>query len=440
MTLHEFQKQTKTKYISSDRVGTPSLENEYGSLNNLLKKILVEGYNPREALGLAFDPLNSLITIELPLNHGFYLNQVIAVSGLEHVELNKEFRIVETDLTTIKVFSENLGKYDSEISTTFVVKGAPLGFSTVYNNQEEGVSCFKVGRGSSGILKVVDALPPNQYEQTWAKFARVSFGTELDSAGYFKDNIKSPFHPDYPNSDLYGNNVQGATGIHGFAKWDYAISSNTYNFTEVNISKGVFPTDWRIVGDDKTFYLMIRSMGRANYSYNLLGYGDYATYNPLETTNQCLQARDGFYAANSADSSNFARSRQSFGVLESENSGFILSDIYGNIKRTVDYNRYRNGGAYFNTSDFHRPWKSSYVTGLHPLTGQLFTEKLYIVDRELYLRGHHRGISITYGKDRYLSQDPTSNGSFSLDVQEPITSSTFLEMPIFFTLQDWEDS
>lgn len=429
--INTYQTQVKTKHISSYRKGVPELKNEYGSLNNLLKIILTGGYNKQSVVSKSYDILTKFLTITLPINHGYYVDQVIQVGN--NIDFRKEYRIIKTTLDTITL-------YTTEDMSEFVVtvQGAPLGFRNVFEDKPSGVLCLETGNSQRKcILKSIDKIPPNGYLDTWAKYARVSIGIEIDSLGNFKDNIKAPFDFNYPNAELTGDGISGSAGIHGFAKWDYAIS-NTANMAETVTTRNTFPTDWHIIGDDRTFYLLIRSQGKNTNSFNVLGFGEYVTYNPLETTNYCLQARDGFLSANSNANTAYSRTRQTFGLLDSEFAGFILSDIYGNITKTVDNNRFRNIGAnlYGDTTDYsQRPWKLPYITALNPLTGQIFSEDFLIVDRDLQLRGHHRGFNIYYGKDRYYTEVPNAQGIFSLDVQDP--SSNLAEMPIILTLEDW---
>ena len=436
MTLNEHQIQTKTKICYSSHKNSPALKNEYGSLNNLLKIVLTEGYNEQSIHTATLDLTTNLLTLTLDFDHGFQLNQVVKISSLESSGLEGEFRVLSTTLTDINIYLP-VEKHNENFSN-LTIKVAPLGYTIPFEDPSAGVLCIQNTASTPHILKIIDSLPPNDYSPTWAKFGRVVIGLKLDINGEFINDEKAPYNPPYPQSEKTGNGIKGVSGVHGFAKWDYVMRSDSYEFSENKTTFGAYPTDWRIVGDSKTFYLMIRPLGKNNRSYNLLSFGEYISYNPKEFKNAYLVARDDFNSADSVVSANFARTRQCFGVLESAYSGFILSDIYGNIKNTADYNRFRNAGAYYSSTEFNRPWKNTDISSIHPITGELFLEKLYIMDRQNFLRGHHRGMTICYGVDRFTNEVPSSAGLFSLNVQEPNTTSTYLEMPIIFYLGDWE--
>ena len=436
MTLSAYQMQTNTKICYSNHKNSPELKNEYGSLNNLLKIVMTEGYNEQVVQSASLDPVSNIAKLILDLDHGFNKDVVVEITSTDAEGLTGEFRILSKDLAEVEIFIPETLR--SKTLTNLTIKIAPLGYSIAFEDLDKGVLCLANTSRIPFILKSIDSLPPNDYAPTWSKFSRVVIGQKLDILGEFVNEEKAPYHPDYPQSEKTGNGIKGSGGIHGFAKWDYVMRSDSYEFAENKTVFGVYPTDWKIIGDSKTFYLMIRPLGRNNRSYNVLSFGEYTSYNPEEFKNACLTARDDFSSAESIVSANFARTRQCFGVLESSYTGFILSDIYGNIKNTVDYNRFRNAGAYFSGTEFNRPWKSPDINSIHPITGEIFLEKLYIMDRQNFLRGFHRGMTICYGEDRFANENPTSAGIFSISVQEPNTTSTYLEMPIIFYMGDWD--
>lgn len=432
MEYPEYTKQVGTKYLNSDQIGSPTLKNEYGSLNNLLKVALTLGYNENIIENIAIE--GDYLKVGLPLNHGYTENQVIRLTGFTEASMNQQFRILDYTSTNITIHKPIEVSETPVPSETSKIRVAPLGYSIIYNNEEEGVICFKnKSTQSPAVLKLIDKIPPNEYDPSWAKFARVVIGESIDSKGDFINNRKAPFHYQYPDAEKTGNKVSGSSGVHGFAKWDYAIEPVS-SIAETYTGRGIYPTDWRIIGDDKTFYLMIRPQGRGKYGYNLLGYGNYESNNPKETSNICLQARDSFNPASSVQAG-FSRFWNYFGSLTSEGSGFLLTNIHNN-HQSSNYNRSQNISLYCDSTS---PWRSTMYNNPNPITGQIITERLGIKDCDNYFRGYHRGLKILYGSTSLPDQFINSDGSIILEVQEPYTYSTDYRAPMVFTLADWEE-
>lgn len=434
--IENYKQQTQTKLIASHFKGTPELNNEYGSLNNLLKKVLTEYYNPQEVLEVSrtLDTYN----IFLNINHGFLKDQVIELRHASFDTFNTQYRILNTTLNSIEIIALSENVLEPQPDKSLEVLGAPLGYSVVYENLEDGVLCIKnTSTNSPAILRSIDKLPPNSYENSWSKFARVTIGQNIDGQGMFIDNIKAPYHPDHPYAEEVGNGVSGAAGIHGFAKWRYSLGNN-YESTEHRPPAGTFPTKWRIVGDSNTFYLMIHTTGLTDlsYSYDLVGYGNYLTYNTEESSNVCLQATQGFYGSNTNPDYSATRPRNYFGALNYPYSGFILTDVFGSHK--TGYNYFKNIGEYLSTDNKNHPWKSFNIETVNFESGLWSAGNLIIKDHLNYIRGEHRGIKILYGKNNLPDMNITSQGILSLEVQEPRISSDFAKTTMLFTLENWE--
>ena len=437
--MTDLYKHKKTMYLTSGMRNSPKLLNEYGSLNSLLKILLTEGFNITQVVDATSDLLNNTVTLILNLNHGFRFNDVIELYGSSQEGLNGNYRIIDSKGTSITIkmypsFKESTITFPEELT----IKIAPLGYTIPYENEEEGVICFKnKSLKSPAILKSIDKLPPNGYADSWAKYSRVVIGQEIDSSGNFKSNFKAPYWPKYPDVEKTGDGVTGAPGIHGFAKWDYAIYTASYDTTEHNSAKGEYPTDWKIVGDDISFYLMIRAQGKAKYSYNLLGFGNYISENLNETTNVCLQARDGSFSSNSSTGNNYSRTKNDFGVLGASNGGFILANIQGDYSSKYGY--YSCQGLYLGSNNSARPWSATDINSYNISSGKITTSPIFIKDYENYLRGYHRGIKLFYGTGQLSEGSLSSNGDLILYVQTPLTSSSYETMPLLFSLKDWEN-
>lgn len=434
--MRDYLKETNTKYIESYYGGVPELLNQYGSLKSLLKSMLTEPYNVHTILSV--DRLEGFLNLNLTLGHGFYKNQVITLSGFTDAELNVDYRIAEVGVGFVSI------KFENELKTDFSgdvleLKGTPLGYDIIFEDVENGVICFKnKSTKSPAVLKLIDSLPPNDYDPSWSKFARVCIGQEINSEGNFVNEIKAPYHPDYINCELTGNNVKGAVGIHGFAKWTYSLRTGTDSQESIAPSPD-YQGRWTLIGDDKCFYLMINTVGVLsdnNYSFDVVGYGTYESFNPLETTNICLQAKDGFIAANSNSNNNPTRPRSFFGSLNYTDSGFLLTDYFNNYRS--GYNRCKTVGYYLSSGSTQHPWRTA---ELQPYDGNLNILKtdFLIKDNLNYLRGKNRGIYTLYGFVALNDSFVDDKGYLFKTVQDPIVMNAYTKAPILFSLLDWEE-
>ena len=436
----EYNTDTQVKIITSDLLKSPELQNNFGSLNNLLKQVLVEGFNEKTVNSIIVNSETNLAVLSLPLNHGFLKDTVVTISGATEQQFNGEFRVLDTSGITVTIFVEDTSISEASTSDNLKIKVSPLGYTIPYENEEEGVICFKnKSLKSPAILKSIDKLPPNGYSESWAKFSRVVIGQNIDSKGDFIDNLKSPYWKEFPDSEKTGNNIVGAGGIHGYAKWDYAIHNN-YDFMEsYGPVANQFPTDWRIIGDDKTFYLMIRAMGKERYSFNILGFGNFVPDNKKETFNICLQARHGAVAANQHFNYCYLRSGNNFGGLDWDYSGYLYANIYGNTLKQKRTGIFKNVGLFLSANSYNRPWFSSGINNITSV-GTLITSKLHIKDSDNYLRGYHRGLSIFYGQTSFPDFFKTDKGDLILNIQSPQNTNTTANdiQPLLFSLKNWE--
>lgn len=435
LDLDNINVDTQTKYIDSKQRGTPIIANEHGSLNNLLDIVLCKGFNESIINSITLDPETSIATVFLAQNHKYTYSQVVLISGANESCFNNEFRVLEARTSYIKIYIPGQNVTSATSSTGLKIKVAPLGYSLVFKSKLGSTYCFKnKSTKSPAILKVIDELPPNGYLTTWAKYARVSVGKAIDASGDFINNEKAPFLSDWPNVEKTGNTVKGSAGIHGYAKWDYAFSTATNNnyWREYNVVDERV-REWQLIGDGNTFYLMIAPEGDTLYK-SLTGFGNYISDNPLEDSNICLQARQGFQAASGYYSTSSYKSRDGnyFGRLSYDVGTFLYSNIYG--RTNINDYRYSTSGLLVNLS-FNEPWKSSSITNYNPVSGQILTSRLGIKDADNYVRGYHRGIKIFYGNPYLPAGSASPKGDLVLACSDPSGGGI---VPMLFTLKDWE--
>lgn len=430
--------QTKTKFINNNMQGTLPLTLERGTLVNILKQVLCDGFNEQTATSISFDNDSKIAIIKLPLNHGFVPNQVISITGSDSEIVNKEHRVFYTDSDSIRIKIPLLNS--TTVSGILKLKVAPLGFSTVFDNiSTTGIACFQNKSQSPAILKIIDALPPNGYDVNWARYARVVAGIAIDSEGNFINNEKIPRHSTFPDIELTGNGEKGGASITGVMKWDYALHRTTNYYGEETAAGnyGDYPTNWRIIGDDKTFYLMIKAMGRNYSQYNIMSFGSYDSLTNngdfILTGSQRDTRSDASYDGKSGVSwrSGFTNSGQSIG-------NFMYRNIYGAYNSWLNF---RLIGLYANEEMCQWPSRGG-CNPINPITGKIFTTPMYIKDDLNDMRGTLRGIEQFYGIGKLTDGMLLNNGS-SIVLNIKMYNGNWDSdeaNPYLFSLKDWGET
>lgn len=398
---------TSTKYLDSSQKGTPDLDNSYGSLAKVLTGCLVTGFNEMVVEGIT--PYNETLSrVELKIGHGLEEKQVIEFStGIQK-------RVLAVDNNSIIV--------DGAIALEegLSLKVAPLGYEIVFISEDEKTVCFKNNSDRNpGILKVMDEIPPNGYPTSWAKYARVVIGLEVDSNGNFVDNIKAPVYSNNPDPELGspGSSGSGNT-IYGAAKWFYASKNDAYHRESIS-PEGSFPRPWKIIGDSETFYLMI---------YNNLRWVPYI-FGSIEGNGLILVATNGYRSASYYTSTynNYGRNYNSWGNINYSSLGTYFlknSNYYSNC--------YGTGLSFYPASE--NPWTSSDIKVLNPISGKAFTSRYGIYNKEDRLfEGFHRGLEIFYSKDYGHESDYPDKKIIT--VSDGKNSSA--DMPLLFDLKNW---
>lgn len=434
---------TKVKYINNNFNGSLDLENSWGSLVKILKQVLCEGFNETTLQSIERDSVNNILTIKFTTLHSYDLNSVLKVEGVS-VMIDGEYRVLDFGPDFVKVASDPSKVYVEPFVITGDSKAitAPLGYEILYDEiLTTGRLVIKNKSGvSPAILKIIDKEPGRGYLPTWAKFARVVFGQNIESIDEFVNNEKAPLQTKYPYSELTGDGKEGSAGVHGFAKWHYAVSKS-HAPSETGIpSDSDFPVPWRIIGDDKTFYLFIKNQDSYSW-YSIMSFGNYASNLKEDSQNIILHAAFHTHAANTSNGSYTYSSMYNYFT---ENNTFKGCCLFKNTSRGLEneFFGYHFGLDPGDSPSTYRnyPSGSKEMAPVSGNTGNKLTSPIFIKDKYFEFRGQLRGISQLYGQDYKGLEGYLLEGSkIVLAAQRAYNSSnTEPNVPYLFSLKDWD--
>lgn len=414
--------QIKTKFIKSSYANSPQINGMFGSLVKVLKAVLVDGFNELSVTKGAYDNSKKQIELFFTRGHGFGVTSVVSISGSSDPKLNKEFRVIESNLDSIILHSEESINL-SDISNV-KVKFAPLGYELVYDDiTNTGTACFKSKDGD--ILKVIDT-PLSGYNTSWTRYARVVAGNNIDRGGDFIDNQKFPKHYTYPDLEKTGNGPAGSGQV-GYLSWEYArpVQNNTSYYRYVD-QPGNFISNWQIIGDDRTFYLFIDNMGPTIDSRSIYTFGAIER----DTIGSCIlvgsdisgvtsnQYNTGYYGTSG---------RNSFTNMQHNIGCFINKSSEGNNIDQLNFNLYHV------TLDSSNVTNQGLNRGNNPNN---FYTPITVVDAYKNVRGNLRGIYQLYNNSLNNNMFLDNYKKVVIRVRYYGTEEPY-QVPYLFSLEDW---
>ena len=415
--------QVKTKYIKNTYGNARQIDGTFGSLVKVLKSVLVDGFNEKSVTKGMYDSSKQQIELFFNRGHGFVTASVVTISGSSDTKLNKEFRVIESRVDSITLHSSE--PVDLSDTSNIKVKFSPLGYELVYDGiTNTGTACFKSKDGY--ILKVLDA-PLSGYNTTWAKYARVVAGENIDAGGDFVDNQKFPKSLTHPNLEKIGNGPAGS-GVVGYLSWEYAkyINDESSSNSAYTQATGNFISNWQIIGDDRTFYLFIDSMGPNVNSRNIYTFGTIAE----DASNACILNGSDISGinSNSNNNSSFGTSgRNSFTNMQYNIGCFINSTKEGVKANNLNFNLYH---IILDESNI-----TNQALNKNPTHNNFYTP-IVVVDAQREVRGVLRGIYQLYN-------NTLLNGMFLENYKKIVIKVRYYgtdyphQIPYLFSLEDW---
>ena len=278
---------TKVRYFDNTSLGISPLMSEWGSINKVLDDCLVNGSSTQNIISIhtTVDDENQgsywISTVVLSSKHNFVKDvSVIEISGCLEQKYNTKHRVqsIEDDRITIAFDKESCPEkpLDTLITEIATIKLASLGYKKAFVGVDKSV--YKSDNSDNkGLFLRVDSSCPEGYDPTWAKFARVSMYNEMTHVDDYvikEGKYKTPYYPEDPNrcEEPLGS---GESGIYGESKWYFSTNNlgatqDSYGCTEPG------PFEFKIIGDDKTFYFIVSLIGAGQY-WQKVGYcfGEY---------------------------------------------------------------------------------------------------------------------------------------------------------------------
>lgn len=336
--LWNYKMSDQVKWFSSENKNAPSLDNTWGSLLNVIKFCLIEGYGSQTVSSISVSDGVGVATF--PTSHGLQIFQYIKIENATNNSLNQEFKILGLTTNTIEFL---IDLPDQMIYEPMICSLAPLGWSMPFNDEGRAVFQAKNTEKNPYFLRVDDTCDP-LHTPTRAKFAKVGIletCTSIDDIG----GPQAPFDPLLPTKNWIGTgSAVGNTGAYvGWAKWVYATSdtASSSSFPLSNIAiDGV--RDWILVGDDANFYIFPTTLPNdRNTTY--VGYSVCLGFGIFDDTDcPFLSARFDYNPINNADTSgaNYAFSGQNNGypiLLKNKDGSYITGARVNDNELRLNY-------------------------------------------------------------------------------------------------------
>lgn len=315
-----------TKFYFNTMKGAPILASEWGSLLDVIRTIAVTGFN--ELVVQAYQQEGLYLTLTFAEDHGYLKDQIIALSGSEQEEINSEFEVFATTLSTIKIKIPS----DTPVTGSLTCKTAGMGWTEVFTGEHKAVFRAKNTLNNPFYLRVDDSCPIG-YDPTWAKFARVTSSDGILSIDDFGDYTKAPFDISRASDvNELGDKVAGSKGIFGWAKWYHGVNLSSYIVE--NVTSGQSSNlNYEILGDNSSLYLLNQISSETD-DRSLYCFTPFIKMNSKDKFNCLLSASEGYRAAEDSGQHYTSHGRNNSWSSNDYEGKYCLAN-YNGISQTV---------------------------------------------------------------------------------------------------------
>lgn len=256
------------KFFSSTDAGAPQLTNDWGCMTTLLDACLVNGYALTALTGIT--RTGTTATAITATNHPFSVNQVVAIGGADQAAYNGEVCITAAAANSFD-FEVAGSPATPATGASLQAKVAPLGWETLFSGTNKRAYRSTDLASARPVLRVHDGLDP-LCTTTWGKYARVTMSEGMSGIDTFT-GTRAPYDPALPNQNELARESGGLV-YPGWAVWAYAAGS----------MPGTPPTSgsryWSLVGDGRTFYIMLSPTANTTWGRVTCGFGDIVSRRP----------------------------------------------------------------------------------------------------------------------------------------------------------------
>lgn len=254
------------KYFNSGMSGAPSLTNNWGDLIALLDACLVTGFALKTVNSLTC--ADGVATATISSGHSYAVGQVVTIAGCNEAAYNGEQRVTNVTSTTFQFAVAGTPTSPATTTSAISAKVAHLGWDKPFSGTNKAAYRSADVQSNRHYLRVDDAVKVAgagvaggaDYTTTWAKWANVGICesmTDIDTPV----GAQAPFDPARPTR----NWAQVGANQWGWHKWYHARQGGS----DFAGDGGASVKSWVLIGDGRTFYLLISYTGggRSFYSF-----------------------------------------------------------------------------------------------------------------------------------------------------------------------------
>lgn len=257
------------KYFRSDDFDAPQLYgDQWGYLNNVLRKCLVEGYNNRTDL-TSYQVLTSrTVQFTYATPHNYSVDQVVQISTVGVADLEVECivsSIVDANNIICEYFSDlfiSIGTSATGLTGSSIV--SPCGFREKFRSGDRSV--YVIDQTQEDCFLVVDARTPSNWTtMVTGTTSPASIAPNVYMCDGMSDIDTITGSRIFPNDVLYPTrfNSEWSTGtsprkgILNFISY-YGITNNATS--NVTATAQTTPCKWKLIGNGRWFWLITESI------------------------------------------------------------------------------------------------------------------------------------------------------------------------------------
>lgn len=296
---------------------------EFGSLNVILKQLLITGFNSKSVTGIVV--VFGIATVTIPSGHGFVEHSWVRIAGATETILNDDWQIYDVSTTSFK-FAVPGGSSFTASGTITAMFATPGSWSIV----AEDLANYKL---------MIKSTHPNSSGVSW----------------YFEDNKNNGADSAYTRkSCTYVRGVKSYTDISTLTE----TFANTYIRKRDAWSGTAGNVGWVIVADESMVHIFNRPIVSADWGAELVSFGDPISLQPNDEYHAIFIGADPNYLSSTVNSweyYNTYTSTLSTGYFMNTGNGKFVCRQTGGVIRNAPITLAGSGfdvtlGGYFSTA------------------------------------------------------------------------------------------